>query len=93
MEVSVIVGRRIFIEKILVLKTLQFSSFSGAATGPATLLKKILLHRCFPVNFAKFLRSPDFTERLRMTAISFCAIIFIQLESSNNGLSISISIW
>ena len=25
---------------------------------PATLLKKILWHRCFPVNFAKFLRTP-----------------------------------
>ena len=24
---------------------------------PATLLKKILWHRCFPVNFAKFLRA------------------------------------
>ena len=26
--------------------------------GPATLLKKSLWHRCFPVNFAKFLRAP-----------------------------------
>ena len=25
---------------------------------PATLLKKRLRHRCFPVNFAKFLRTP-----------------------------------
>ena len=25
---------------------------------PATLLKKRLWHRCFPVNFAKFLRTP-----------------------------------
>ena len=25
---------------------------------PATLLKKRLFHRCFPVNFAKFLRTP-----------------------------------
>ena len=29
-----------------------------ADLGPATLLKKILLHRCFPVNFSKFLRAP-----------------------------------
>ena len=28
-----------------------------AGPEPATLLKKILWHRCFPVNFAKFLRS------------------------------------
>ena len=32
---------------------------------PATLLKKSLWHRCFPANFAKFLRTPFFTEHLR----------------------------
>ena len=31
---------------------------------PATLLKKKLCHRCFPVNFAKFLRKPFFKEQL-----------------------------
>ena len=30
----------------------------------ATLLKKRLWHRCFPVNFAKFLRTTFFTEHL-----------------------------
>ena len=29
---------------------------------PATLLKKSLWDRCFPVHFAKFLRTPTFTE-------------------------------
>ena len=29
-----------------------------AGIRPATLLKKRLWHRCFPVNFAKFLRTP-----------------------------------
>ena len=29
-----------------------------AGLRPATLLKKSLWHRCFPVNFAKFLRAP-----------------------------------
>ena len=36
-------------------------------TAPATLLKKRLWHRCFPVNFAKFLRTPfwqNFSGRL-----------------------------
>ena len=28
-------------------------------------IKKSLWHRCFPVNFAKFLRTPFFTEHLR----------------------------
>ena len=31
---------------------------------PATLLKKRLWHRCFPVNFVKFLRTPVFIEHL-----------------------------
>ena len=31
---------------------------------PATLLKRRLSHRCFPVNFAKFLRTAFFTEQL-----------------------------
>ena len=31
----------------------------------ATLLKKRLRHRCFPVSFAKFLRTPFFTEHLQ----------------------------
>ena len=35
---------------------------------PAALLKKILWHKCFPVNFARFLRAPFFTEDLWTTA-------------------------
>ena len=58
----------------------NFSKFTGkhlcprlffnkvAGLRPATLLKKRLWHRCFPVNFAKFLRIPFFTEHLRATA-------------------------
>ena len=33
-----------------------------------TLFKKRLWHRCFPVNFGKFLRTPYFTEHLQTTA-------------------------
>ena len=36
-----------------------------AGFRPWTLFKKILWHRCFPVNFAKFLRTHFFTEHLR----------------------------
>ena len=55
----------------------NFSKFTGkklcqslffnkvARLRPATLLKKRLWHRCVPVNFAKFLRTPFFTEHLR----------------------------
>ena len=34
------------------------------AFRPSTLLKKRLQHRCFPVKFAKFLRTTSFTEHL-----------------------------
>ena len=48
----------------------SFKSFKPpeAATGglrPAILLKKRLWHKCFPVNFVKFLRTPFFIEHLR----------------------------
>ena len=36
-----------------------------AGLRPATILKKRLWHRCFPVNFVKFLRTSFFTEHLR----------------------------
>ena len=39
---------------------------------PVTLFKKRLWHRCFPVNFAKFLKAPFFTEHLRMSASDGC---------------------
>ena len=38
-----------------------------AVLRPATLLKKRLWHRCFPVNLARFLGTSFFTEHLRVT--------------------------
>ena len=35
-----------------------------AGLSPATLLKKRLWHKCFPVNFEKFIRIPFLTEHL-----------------------------
>ena len=37
-------------------QSLFFNKVAGLR--PATLLKKRLWHRCFPVNFVKFLRAP-----------------------------------
>ena len=37
---------------------------------PETLLKKGLWHRCFPVNFAKFLRTLFLAEHLRWLLLS-----------------------
>ena len=42
--------------------TSYFNKFAGLR--PATLLKKSLWQRCFPLNFVKFLRTPFFTEYL-----------------------------
>ena len=36
----------------------NFTKFTGKHLWPATLLKKRLCHRCFSVNFVKFLRTP-----------------------------------
>ena len=53
---------------------------------PATLLKKKLWHRCFPLNFAKFLRTPLSIEHLRWLLLTkqmiskpddFCSIFKI----------------
>ena len=41
------------------------------STEPATLLKKRLWHRYFPVNFAKFLRAAFLTEHLRWLLLKY----------------------
>ena len=43
--------RRCFVKKVFLVNKV-------AGLRPATLFKKILWHRCFPVNFAKLLRTP-----------------------------------
>ena len=48
----------------------QRLSFNKVA-GPAIFLKKRLGHRFFPVNFAKFLRTPFFTEHVRWLLLAF----------------------
>ena len=48
-------GRNLFFNKV-------------AGLRPATLFKKRLWHRCFPMNFVKFPRATFFTEHLRATA-------------------------
>ena len=62
--------RRCFVKRVVYR---NFAKFTGkhlcqrfffnkvAGLSPATLLKKSLWHRCFPVNFEKFLRTPFFS--------------------------------
>ena len=51
-------------------QSLFFNKVAGLR--PATLLKKRLWHRCFPVNFAKFLRIPFLTEHIRWLPLNNC---------------------
>ena len=50
--------------KKVFLEISQNSKETTLQAAPATLLKKRLWHRCFPVNIAKYLRTPFFTEHL-----------------------------
>ena len=54
-------------------QSLFFNKVAGLR--PATLLKKRLWHRCFPVNFAKFLRTPFLTEHLWWLLLYKCGYI------------------
>ena len=54
-----------------------------AGLRPATLLKKRLWHRCFPANFAKFLRTPILqnTSGRLLLKIKFLPYVFNQKQN------------
>ena len=58
-------------------KHLCWSVFFDKVAGlkSLTLLEKRLQHRCFPVNFAKFLRTPFFTEHLQWLLLIIASVI------------------
>ena len=45
--------------------------FLKISQRPATLLKRRLWHRCFPVIFVKFLKTPFSIEQLRLLLLSY----------------------
>ena len=55
-----------------------------SALRPATLLKRRPWHRCFPVNFAKFLRTPIFIEHLWWLLLDFATISGISQDNQVN---------
>ena len=55
-------------------QSLFFNKVAGLR--PATLLKKRLWNRYFPMNFAKFLRTPFFTEHLWRLLLGQAASVF-----------------
>ena len=65
---------------------LFFNKVSGLR--PETLLKKSLWHRCFPVNFAKFLRTPFLTEHLQWLLLNFIQSVFCLLDIKHNCVKV-----
>ena len=63
-------------------QSLLFNKVAGLR--PATLLKKRLWHRCFPVNFAKFLRTPISIEQLKWLLLN----VALQIEPKYFSVSI-----
>ena len=49
----------------------NFAKFTGKCLCQSLISKKRLWHRCFPVNFAKFLRTSFLTEHLRWLLLTF----------------------
>ena len=65
----------------------NFAKFSGKHLWPATLLKKRPCHRCFPVNFAKFLRT-HFPKEYGWWQLQFLYLplnIFAQSQLGNSN--------
>ena len=74
----------------------NFEKFIGKHSGtgllPATLLKKRLWHRCFPVNFAKFLRTHFLQKTFRLLKfISQFVKMYITIVGINNLCSCTVS--
>ena len=53
-------------------QSLSFNKVAGLR--PAPLLKKRPWHRCFPVNFVKFVRTPFLTEHLRWLHLKLTSV-------------------
>ena len=54
------------------------NSQENTQAAPATLLKKRIWHRCFPVDFAKFLRTPFLIEHLWWLLSSIYSRFFVR---------------
>ena len=68
----------------------HFRSSRPVRLRPATLSKMRLLHRCLPVNFVKFLRTPFFIEPLQwVLLICIQLLLFIICQVNKHGVSVS----
>ena len=74
-------------------------AWNGLWPETCNFIKKETLHRCFPVNFAKFLRTPFLTEQLRWLLLvkvsftnwyrNFCWWSFLWKSQLNNCKTLS----
>ena len=74
-------------------KHLWRSLFFNKVVGirPATLFKKRLWHKCFPMSFAKFLRTPFVTEDfwwLVQTTVNIC-LFLVQIQKASKSLNLA----
>ena len=85
---------KVFCRKVVLRNFLKFTGNTCArvsfSTGlrPATLLKKRLWHRCFPVNFAKFLRTPFLTEHLQWLLLKTAFWFSVSTTFSKKNINI-----
>ena len=77
----------LFFNKVAGLTPGTGDSGTGGFLKPATLLKKRLWHRCFPVNFAKFLRTPILTNHLRQLLLNIDEYSLIMTEAAKKSCS------
>ena len=82
----------VFFKKCVLKKFAKFTGkqlcqihFFNKAAGlkPATLLRKRLWHKCFPVNFEMLLRTPSFIEYLWTTTSVVVKYLLLMLSQSN----------
>ena len=77
--------REVFCKKGALRNLAKFTGKHPCQSLSATLLKKRLWHRCFPVDFAKFLRTLFLIEHLQwlLLTLDFLKIVFSSMGSRN----------
>ena len=85
-RLSEAVAHRCSLKKVL-LKIAKNFQKNSHARGLQLYLKKRLWHRCFPVNFAKFLRTTFFVEHLCWLLLGYLFQVFIPTVSYDYWLS------
>ena len=77
--------REVFCKKGALRNLAKFTGKHLRQSLSATLLKRRLWCRCFPMNFTKFLRTPFLIEHLRwlLLKLEFLKIVFSSMDSPN----------